>query len=427
MLGDFKDETWGIEVSTDVAVVGAGPYGLSTAAHLAHQGVAVRTFGQPMDTWRRSMPAGMLLKSDGFASSLSAPVAGWTVGEHCEREGLPYADRNWPRVVLEQFVEYGADFQRQLVPDSDDRLVAEVTQVPGGFSLRLDDGEVSSAKRVVLAVGITHFAYIPPELRGLGDRVTHSGSHRTFDAFAGKRVAVIGAGSSAVEVTAALLDAGAEVHLLARRSEVPFWGAPNPDAPARSPRQELRHQLDRLRNPSSGLGPGLHNRFYQQFPDVFSRFPADRRLRVVRQHLGPVSPWWLRDKVLAGADIRTGTTVIRARSDDDAVILNTVGADSQEAELRVDHVICGTGYAADIDRLTFLDPALRASLRRVGAMPELSRHFESSIPGLYFVGAAAAGTFGPLLRFVVGVEFAAPRVSAHLASLANPREVLAVA
>jgi Pyridine nucleotide-disulphide oxidoreductase len=400
------------EIDIDVAIVGSGPYGLSAAAHLSRQGLRLRTFGPPMNTWRTSMPEGMLFKSDGFATSLSAPIDGWTLREYCERTGAPYLDPVLSRVVLEQFVEYGDAFQRELVPDLDPRLVTEISSVPAGFSLVLEDGETVTAARVVIAVGITHYDYVPSDLRVLGDRITHSSEHRTFKGFSGRRVVVIGAGSSAVEVTAGLVDAGADVHVLARRVQIPFWGAPDPSARPRSLWQ-------RLRQPSSGLGPGMRNWLCQTFPDLFRRLPSDYRLGVVRDHLGPVSPWWLRDKVLGLADVRTQTTVRDVRLADGVVAVTTVDAHGASAELLVDHVISCTGYNADIDRLTFIDPALRDSIERVGSMPELSHHFESSVAGLYFVGAAAAGTFGPLMRFVVGTEFASPRVATHLASRAR--------
>jgi hypothetical protein len=300
-------------------------------------------------------------------------------------------------------------FQRELVADLDTRVVTRLSLLPGGFSLTLDDDAVFSARRVVLAVGITHFAFIPPELRGLGERVTHSSAHRIFGGFVGKRVAVIGAGASAVEVAAGLVDAGADVHLVARRAEIPFWNAPDPDASGPS-------WWQRIRQPSSGLGPGIGNRLCQSFPDWFRRLPPGYRLRIVREHLGPASGWWLRDKVLGGADVRTMTAVRSARAGNDTVVLTTTDRSGKAAEVEVDHVICGTGYRADIDRLAFLDGAVRVAIKRIGAGPALSRNFESSVSGLHFIGSAAAGTFGPLMRFVVGAEFAVPRVAAHLAS-----------
>jgi hypothetical protein len=80
-----------------------------------------------------------------------------------------------------------------------------------------------------------------------------------------------------------------------------------------------------------------------------------------------------------------------------------------------DHVIAATGYWPDIGRLTFLHDDVRASIRTDARIPALSRSFESSVPGLYFVGLPAMNSFGPLARFVVGAEFVAPRVARTLA------------
>jgi len=389
-------------MDSDVAVLGAGPYGLSIAAHLRRRGVEVLTFGRALDTWREHMPAGMLLKSDGFASNLDSPVPGWRLADYCARNAIPYADRGI-RVRLESFIEYALAFQRDFVPDLDDRLATRVTRNDSGFTLELEDGCSVSARRVVLATGISYFARTLPVLGGLGELASHSRDHRVFDRFAGKRVAVIGAGSSATEVAASLLDAGAEVHLLCRAPELFFWSAPSPD----SVRPSL---LQQLRNPPSGIGSGWRERFCQDLPDVFRMLPDDVRVRVVRNFIGPVSGWWLREKVLTGMDIRRGVEVRSADRDGDEAVLGLGSAD----RLRVDHVIAATGYAADVDRLQLLDEPMRRSLARVGPMAQLSRHFESSVPGLYLVGPPAAGSFGPLMRFMVGSEFATPRVVGHL-------------
>ena len=68
----------------DVAIIGAGPYGLSLAAHLSAAGLSYRHFGVPMRLWRGAMPKGMYLKSQGFASNLSDPE-----GTHTPRGLLP--------------------------------------------------------------------------------------------------------------------------------------------------------------------------------------------------------------------------------------------------------------------------------------------------------------------------------------------------
>jgi hypothetical protein len=80
----------------------------------------------------------------------------------------------------------------------------------------------------------------------------------------------------------------------------------------------------------------------------------------------------------------------------------------------VDHVISATGYKVDLRRLGFLGQDLLHQIRSVENTPVLSPHFESSVPDLYFVGATAANSFGPLLRFAYGAGFAAQRLSRHL-------------
>src|ERR1700678_1256506 len=99
----------------DIAIIGAGPYGLSIAAHLHKTPLTFRIFGTPMQSWREHMPKGMLLKSDGFASSLDDPDSAFTLRHYCEEMKLPYADVGIP-VPSETFVAYGLEFQKRLVP-----------------------------------------------------------------------------------------------------------------------------------------------------------------------------------------------------------------------------------------------------------------------------------------------------------------------
>ena len=84
--------------------------------------------------------------------------------------------------------------------------------------------------------------------------------------------------------------------------------------------------------------------------------------------------------------------------------------------IETDHVIAATGYRPGLDRLTFIQPGLRASISSLVDTPILSSHFQSSVAGLYFVGPIAANSFGPLMRFAVGAKYAARRLSRHLAA-----------
>ncbi len=81
---------------TNTVIVGAGPYGLSIAAHLKRHGVRFRIFGRAMDSWISHMPTGMLLKSDGFASNISEPKGDYTLGQFCAEKGIPYHDKGIP-------------------------------------------------------------------------------------------------------------------------------------------------------------------------------------------------------------------------------------------------------------------------------------------------------------------------------------------
>jgi hypothetical protein len=81
----------------------------------------------------------------------------------------------------------------------------------------------------------------------------------------------------------------------------------------------------------------------------------------------------------------------------------------------VDHVLLGTGYKVDITRYHFLARQTLESVQCVNGFPRLDTNFESSVPGLYFLGAPAAWSYGPLLQFVAGANFAARTMARHIA------------
>ena len=389
---------------TSVAVIGAGPYGLSIAAYLRDYGVNTRVFGIPLDTWRDHMPAGMLLKSDGFASNVYGPKAVGTLAEYCHERGLPYHDTDIP-VPLKVFGDYAGDFQRRFVPDLEEVLVSSLAREGRGFRLKLTDGQDVWADRVVCAVGISHFARLPRELSGVpAERVSHTYDVRDPSVFAGRDVTVIGAGSSAVDTAVLLAEAGATVQLVARANVVKFGGKPEP-----------RGVWEKLRSPSSGVGPGLRNWLCEAMPSLFRFMPGELRLRLIRSHLGPKSPWHMKTRFDVGVRTHLGRSITAAREVDGRVELSLSGGQT----VTTDHVVAATGYYPDLARLEFLSDDLRRSVRTHSRMPMVSRWFESSVPGLYFVGPAAVDTFGPLMRFMVGAEYVAPRIAYRLAQRAG--------
>ncbi|HJS85509.1 MAG TPA: FAD-dependent oxidoreductase [Acetobacteraceae bacterium] len=388
---------------SDVAIIGAGPYGLSIAAHLAQAGSRFRIFGSPMQTWRERMPAGMRLKSEGFASSLYDPKGEFPLSRFCRDRGIPYAPVGLP-VELRTFCEYGMEFQRRYVPMLEPTRVEWIGHGPRGFEARLASGETTIFRQVVCAVGIEHYAHVAPALAELpASHLSHSSAHAELARLAGKVVAVVGGGASATDCAALLAEAGATTHLLTRR---PFLGFHEPPRP--------RTLRARVRHPMTTIGPSWRSLMCVRMPLVFHAMPARFRLPVVQRHLGPASCWFVREAIERLVTVHTGTRITSASVRDGKAILAIEGADGT-GTLAVDHVVAATGYRPDIRRLGFLDPDLRARIRTVENTPVLSRSFQASVPGLRFVGLTAANAFGPLLRFACGAEFTSRRLVRHLA------------
>ncbi len=220
----------------DVAIIGAGPYGLSATAHLRKvKGLDVHTFGEPMSFWERNMPTGMLLRSGWAASHIADPNQSLTLEAYQAASSNHFSSP----VPLDRFVDYGLWYQRQAIPDLDRRKIARVESHARGFRLILEEGETVLARRLVVAAGIGSFTWRPPEFAGLPcSLASHTAEHRELRKFAGKQVLVIGSGQSALESAALLHESGAEVEIVARapRSRSCFMRPPTlvPPASARS-------------------------------------------------------------------------------------------------------------------------------------------------------------------------------------------------
>jgi Pyridine nucleotide-disulphide oxidoreductase len=389
-----------------VAVIGAGPYGLSIAAYLRSNGVDFRIFGTPMHRWQAHMPKGMFLKSEGCASNLFDPTGSYTLRQHCAEEGLPYAQYGAP-VSLEVLTQYGLSFQRRLVPTVENTMVTALDRLSATFELRLSIGETLSASKVVVATGMSHTAYIPTALAPLpAELLSHSGDHHDLSGFKGRDVTVIGGGQSALETAALLHEAGAEVRLLVRRRSI-LWN-PHPTLGRRS-------LYERMHYPMSNLGPGLGPWLYSNAPMLFCYLPRQLRIARVQKALGPAGAWWLRDRVVGRLPIMLGHSVRGVEARGEGVLLHLQGSDGVLRQLTTDHVIAATGYRFALGSLPFLSERLLSQLRSVQQTPVLSPNFESSVPGLYFTGLASANQFGPAMRFLHGADYTARTVSRHIA------------
>ena len=278
----------------------------------------------------------------------------------------------------------------------------------GQFSIALKSGEEFPASKVVIATGLSYFAYAPPILSRLpAALVTHTSDIRRFDAFRGRRVAVIGAGQSALEAAALLSEFGASPQLFIRERSI-LW---------QSRVSKSRSLWRKLRSPISGLGTGPKAWALTRFPGAMHRAPATWRTRFVKTHLPPEGAWWLRKRVENRVPVHPETVIIDAfEREGQAVLRVQTGRDSREHELIADTVIAGTGYDLSVDRLEFLDQSLRSGIARLERAPRLNAAFETSVPELHFIGPSSAMSFGPLFRFVVGADYTARVVSTIFAS-----------
>lgn len=394
-----------------VVVIGAGPYGLSVAAHLRGAEVPVRVFGEVMGSWRHAMATGMFLKSTPDAVDLSAPEPGGRLADFLRGHGEPELTELTP-IPCEVFVRYGQWFQKRYVGEAEPARVVAVHPAPSGpgFAVRLDDGRELAAGAVVVATGLNGLARIPEELRRLAPSgpgaealVSHTSQHTDLSRYAGLRVAVVGGGQSALESAALLHEAGARAQVLVREQSV-LWGtAPDP----------ARSWTRRIGRPHSPLGTGWVLAAVCRAPGGVRHLPPAARLLLFRRALRPSGGWWLRDRVEGVVPVRTSHRVVRAEAAGSAVRLTVAGPDGRAETIEADHVLAATGYRLDLAAVPFLSPETRRALRHVpgSRAPHLSRGFESSVPGLYFAGSLAAPMFGPMMRFVAGTAYAATRIA----------------
>jgi predicted ATP-grasp superfamily ATP-dependent carboligase len=390
----------------EVAIVGAGPYGLSVAAHLRDADVAVRVFGEPLEFWREQMPKGMILRSRKRSSHIADPRRRLTI-DHFEADQSRRVRS--PSLTLEEFVEYGLWFQRQVVPDLEHRRVSVIERADGRFRLELADGEECLADRVVVAAGLFPFAYKPEPFASLpADLASHSSEHSDLTAFSDRTVLVVGSGQSALESAALLAEAGARVEVAARAPGV-FWLADD------GSKRPFHHRLwSLLPLPPTDVG-GFSTGWTAATPDFYRRIPGRLKPVVSYRCIRPAGSGWLRPR-LEEVPLRMDRLATAAEASNGHVRVEL--ADGSETE--VDHVLLGTGYAIDVTRYPFLGKDLAAEIETVGGYPALRRGLETSIPGLHIVGAPAAMTFGPIMRFVVGTWYAAPATARRIMGRPQP-------
>jgi FAD-dependent urate hydroxylase len=381
---------------TDTTVViGAGPYGLSIAAHLREKNIPVRIFGKAMEFWQK-MPAEMYLKSFWSAASLSDPGGKYSLDQYAASIGS-HEQRPIP---LPFFLDYCRWFQEHAVPDIDSTYVESLTHDGQRFHLQMADGRNIDASHVVVATGIAPFAHLPEYARDLPPSLaSHTQEHTDLTKFKDRNVAVVGRGQSALEYAALLHEAGATVEVIARGPIIwinrKLYDTTGP----------ARH----IFYPPSDVGPpGLN--WVIAYPLIFSRLPDKMRDAIDRRAVRPAGAQWLRPRVEGKVRLTPDTYIVKATPQGEGLRCELSDGTTRE----IDYLFLGTGYQADIETLKFIDPELRRKVLTHDGYPVQNSWFESSIPHLYFVGALSGFTFGPICRFVAGSDAAARQVAQHV-------------
>ena len=382
----------------NVAIIGAGPYGLAAAAYLRAAGVETRVFGEPMAFWEKQMPAGMCLRSNWGASHIADPQNRLTLDEYCRQSG----SHGSKPIPLQLFTCYGHWYQRQAVPNVEKRQVVSIDAGDRGLEVTLEDGEEFGARRLIVAAGISNFASRPELFSRIPCALaSHSSEHSDLGKFKGQCVVVIGAGQSALESAALLQEAGVHVEVIARKKALNWVGL--------HPRLHHLGLVSKLLYSDRDVGPAGISRLVSM-PHVFRLFPRQFQNRTAYRAIRPAVAGWLRPR-LQNVPVTLGRRVVSASAKTSQLQLRL----DDNSERIVDHALLATGFRVDVSRYAFLSAPLLKNIKTVDGYPVLRPGLECSIPGLHFVGKPAAWSFGPLLGFVSGAEFASKELVRHIA------------
>jgi cation diffusion facilitator CzcD-associated flavoprotein CzcO len=340
----------------------------------------------------------MRLRSPWEASQLSDPARSLTIEAFQTATG----ERVSRPIPIGRFVAYGRWFQSCAVPNLEPRKVVEIEKTPVGFRVLLADGEDVRCGRVIIAGGIGPFAVRPPQFAGMPrELVSHSSEQQDLTSFRGKRVVVIGGGQSALESAALLHESQADVELLVRESTVQWtW---------QRPWLHTFRPVGAVLYAWPDVGPAFISHAVAR-PSLYRMLPRWLQDSWRTKSVRPNGVGWLKPR-LRDVTISTGLAVLSASTRGNQVDLNL----SDGSHELVDHLLMATGYRVDVRKYEFLSASLASALRLIGGYPVLGRHFESSVPGLHFLGAPAAWSYGPLMRFVAGADFAARTVTESMA------------
>ena len=388
-----------IRTHTPLLVIGAGPYGLATAAYARRAGIEPLVVGQPMAFWRDSMPSGMFLRS-GPDWHLDA-AREYTLMAYLEERGIDPADVEPIPVGL--FIEYATWFQERAGVEVTPEMVRSLSRTDGHFEATLQSGLRITVDTVVAAPGISHFTVVPEwvEERLSPGRWSHTCTTVRIEEMRGTRVLIVGGRQSAFEWAALLADEGADgVHVVYRHDSPDF-------APADW------SFVDSLMDLTATIPGWFRNLPGSEREAIARRFWAEGRLKL--------EPWLTArlDKPFVHRWPRAFVRNCRELADGEIEVELSNGS-----RLIVDHVILATGYKPDMTKVPYLS-GLVDDLELADGFPVLDEHFQSSVPGLFITGFPATRDFGPFFGFVRGCPVAATLTVAGLKEALDPTRSLA--
>jgi FAD-dependent urate hydroxylase len=351
----------------DLAIVGAGPYGISLAAHANKAGLSNRVFGLPMDFWQSKMPPNMFIRTLLEYTNLSDPDILFTLNRFQEERGL---DLSYP-LPRSIFVDYGKWFIEKSDISIEKVFIKNIIKDNCYFVLETENKNFVDAKNVIIAVGLTNTQYIPSVLAHLPKEfLSHTADNTRFEQFKNQHVVVIGGGQSAWEAAALLHQANARVDLIYRRS----------------------HRL----TPDENM-----NAKQSEIADKFFYYPKEKKMEVKHQFEKPTVSDFLVPLVEGKVTQRPGRYIINTtitKENKIQVLLN------DHTTLWANHIIAATGYRFNPHKLPFLESIIDKIGVTEALDPIVDENFQSTLPNLFFAGPATATCHGPAFRFISGVK-----------------------
>lgn len=366
---------------TELLVAGAGPYGLGIAAYARSLGIEPLLIGGPMAFWREQMPPGMYLRSSWdwhYDPNEINTIERWLEETGRSKESIdpfPLAD----------YLEFATWFEVVSGLDPVDLPILRIDLRPDGrFDVVFVNGETVNAKSVALALGFSHFAYVPQELVAVlpAEHVMHTVEYVDFSGAAGKRFAIVGGRQSAYEWAALLHGAGASSVDVIHRHRTPRFAAA--DWSWTSP------VVERIAHDPQ---------WFRGLDDAQKRKVA---FRLWLEGRGKLEPWLAPELDTPSIRSRPFRTVAGSEVGPDGALQLRLDDGS---ELEVDRIVLATGYRTDIQRVPMLTAGnAMDDIEVANGFPVLDPTFQTSVPGLYATSMMATRDFGPLFAFTVAVR-----------------------